>query len=152
MTFGGRCLGFSAPNPEASPEPKQTSDPRGHLEQRSDPATSVSGESNFDSAEEEPRCLEQIGQEGNPDPTEQTTEEEPYQETKTKLDPLTFSTFLRGELWIKPRPPISPIKNLFSELLQFQQTNQNPTTNMAAPISNRAKEIALNKPDSFNGD
>ena len=39
--------------------------------------------------------------------------------------------------------------------MQYQQTNQNPTntnTNMAASISNGAKEIALNKPDSFNGD
>ena len=78
-------------------------------------------------------------------------EEEPYQETETELGPLASSTFLRGELWIKPRPLISPIENLFSQLLQFQQTNQNPTTNMAAPTLNGAKEIALNKPDPFNG-
>ena len=79
-------------------------------------------------------------------------EGEPYQETKTVLDLLASSTFLRGELWTKPRPLNSPIENLILQLLQFQQTNQNPTTNMAAPISNGAKEIALNKPDSFNGD
>ena len=30
-------------------------------------------------------------------------------------------------------------------------TNVNTNTNMATPTSNRAKEIALNKPDSFNG-
>ena len=122
---------------------------------RSDPATSVSGESNFESAEEEPRCLEQTGQEENPNLAEQMIEEEPYRETniKTKLDPLASSTILRGELWTEPRPPISPIDNLFSQLLQYQQVNLNPTnTNMAAPISNGAKEIALNKPDLFNGD
>ena len=81
-------------------------------------------------------------------------EEEPYQETKTELNPLASSTFLRGELWTEPRPPISPIENLFSQLLQYQQTNPNTTnTNtMATPTSNGTKEIALNKPDSFNGD
>ena len=155
--FRGKCFGFSAPDPDSSPEPKQPSDPTGHSGLRSNPATSVSGESNFESAEEEPRCLERTGQEENPNPEEQTTEEEPYQETnnETKLDPLASSTFLRGELWTKPRPPISLIKNLFSQLLQYQQTNLNTTninTNMAAPITNGAKEIALNKPDSFNGD
>ena len=153
----GRRFGFSAPDPDSSPEPKQTSDPTGHSGIRSDPATSISGESNFDSAEEEPRHLEQTGQEENPNLAEQTIEEEPYQETdiKTKLDPLASSTFLRGELWTKLRPPISPIDNLFSQLLQYQQVNPNPTntnTNMATPISNGAKEIALNKPDLFNGD
>ena len=42
------------------------------------------------------------------------TEEEPHQETdnETELDPLASSTFLRGELWTKPRPPISPINNI----------------------------------------
>ena len=79
-------------------------------------------------------------------------EEEPYQETETELDPLASSTIIRGELWTELRLPNSPIKNLFSQLLQFQQMNQNSTTNMAAPISNGAKEIALNKPDLFNGD
>ena len=132
--FRGRCFGFSAPDPDSSPEPKQTSDPTGHSGIRSDPATSISGESNFDSAEEEP-----------------------YQKTdiETELDPLASSTFLRGELWTEPRPPISPINNLFAQLLQYQQANPNPTntnTNMATPISNGAKEIALNKPNSFNGD
>ena len=131
--------------------------PTGHLELRSNPATSVSEELNFHSAEEEPRCLEQTRQEEDPSPTEQMIEEEPYQEieTETELNPLASSTFLRGELWIELRPPITPIENLFSQLLQFQQTNQNlpdTNTNMATPVSNRAKEIALNKPDSFNGD
>ena len=42
-------------------------------------------------------------------------------------------------------------------MLQYQQTNPNTTntntnTNMATPAPNGAKEIALNKPDSFNGD
>ena len=106
----------------------------------------------FQSTEEEPRHLEQTGQEESPSPTEQIIEEEPYQETKTELDPLASSTFFRGELWTEPGPLNSPIKNLISQLLQFQQTNQNPTTNMAAPVSNGAKEIALNKPDLFNGD
>ena len=94
-------------------------------------------------------------QEENPSPTEWTIEEEPYQETETELDPLASSTIIRSELWTEPGPLNSPIKNLFSQLLHYQQTNQNPlppTTNMAAPVSNRAKEIALNKPDSFNGD
>ena len=31
-------------------------------------------------------------------------------------------------------------------------TNTNTNKNMAAPVSNRAKEIALYKPDPFNGD
>ena len=84
-------------------------------------------------------------------------EEEPYQEIdiETELDPLASSTFLGGKLWTKPRPPISPIKNLFSQLLQYQQMNSDPTNtniNMAAPVSNGAKGIALNKPDLFNGD
>ena len=154
MTFRGRRFGFSAPDPDLSPKPKWPSDPTGHSGLRSDPATSVSGESNFESAEEEPRCLEQTGQEENPNPKERTIEEELYQETETKLDPLASSTFLQGELWTKPRPPISPIKNLFSQLLQYQQTNSNITNinTMATPTSNRIKEIALNKPDSFNGD
>ena len=74
-----------------------------------------------------------------------------------KINPLASLTFLRGELWTELRPPISPIKNLFSQLLQYQQANPNTTntntnTNMATPVSNGAKEIALNKPDSFNGD
>ena len=40
-------------------------------------------------------------------------------------------------------------------MLQYQQMNPNTTntnTNMAALTSNGAKEVALNKPDSFNGD
>ena len=106
MTFRGRRFSFSAPDPDPSPKPKQPSDPTGQSGLRSDPATSVSGESDFESAEEEPRCLEQTGQEENPNPEERTIEEEPYRETdnETKLDPLTSSTFLRGELWTKPRP------------------------------------------------
>ena len=155
MMFRGRCFGFSAPDPDSSPKPEWTSDPTGHSGLRSNPATSVSGESNFESAEEEPRCLEQTRQEKNPNLAEQMIEEEPYWETdiKTKLDPLASSTILRGELWTEPRPLISPINNLFSQLLQYQQANLNPTnTNMAAPISNGTKEIALNKPDLFNGD
>ena len=56
--FRGRHFGFSAPEPDSSPEPEQTSDPTGHSGLRSEPATPVSGESNFESAEEEPRCLE----------------------------------------------------------------------------------------------
>ena len=84
-------------------------------------------------------------------------EEEPYQEieTETKQDPLASSTFLEGELWTKLRPPISLIKNLFSQLLQYQQANPYPTNtnvSMALPITNGAKEIALNKPEPFNGD
>ena len=83
--------------------------------------------------------------------------EEPYRETdiETKLDPLASSTSLRGELWTELRPPISLIENLFSQLLQYQQTNLNPTNtniNMATPVSNGAKGIALNKPDLYNGD
>ena len=113
MTFKGRCFGFSAPNPDLSPEPEQTSDPRGHSELRSDPATSVFKESNFQSAEEEPRCLEQTGQEESPSPKEQMIEEEPYQETGTEPNPLASSTIIRGELWTELRPPNSPIKNLF---------------------------------------
>ena len=155
--FRGRHFGFSAPDPDLSHKPEWTSDPTGHSGLRSNPATSVSGESNFNSAEEEPRCLEQTGWEEDPSPTEWTIEEEPYQETdiETKFDPLASSTFLRGELWTEPRLPISLIKNLFSQLLQYQQTNQNPTNtniNMATPIYNGAKEITLNKPDLFNGD
>ena len=115
--FRGRHLGFSVPNSDPSPEPEHTSDPRGHSEQRSNPATSVSGESKLDSTEEEPRHLGQTGQEENLSPTKQLIEKEPYQETNTKLDPLASSTFLRGELWIKPRPLISPIKNFFLQLL-----------------------------------
>ena len=110
----GRCFGFSAPDPDSSPEPEWPSDPTGHSGLRSDPATSVSGESNFESAEEEPRCLEWTGQEENPNPEEWTIEEEPYQETETELDPLASSTFLQGELWTELRPPISLIENLFS--------------------------------------
>ena len=113
MTVRGRRFGFSAPDPDSSPEPKQPSDPTGHSGLRSDPATSVSGESNFESAEEEPRCLEWTGQEENPNLEERTIEEEPYQETETELNPLASSTFLQGELWTEPRPPISPIENLF---------------------------------------
>ena len=150
--FRGRHFGFSAPDPDSSPKPKRPSDPTGHSGLRSEPATSVSGELNFESTEE-PRRLEQTGQEENPNLEEQTIEKEPYQEIETKLDPLASSTFLRGELWTEPRPPISPIENLFSQLLQYQQTNPNTTNinTMAAP-TNGTKEIALNKPDSFNGD
>ena len=152
--FRGRRFSFSAPDPDLSPKPKQLSDPTGHSRVRSDPATSVSGESGFESAEEEPRRLEQTRQEENPNPEEWMIEEEPYQETETKLDPLASSTFSQGELWIKPRPSISPIRNLFSQLLQYQQTNLNTTNinTMAAPTSNGTKEIALNKPNTFNGD
>ena len=103
-------------------------------------------ELNFKSAEEEPRCLEWTGQEENPNPEEQTIEEEAYRETdnETELNPLASSTFLRGELWTELRPPISLIKNLFSQLLQYQQTNLNTTnantnTNMAAPVPNGAR-------------
>ena len=98
--FRGRCFGFSAPDLDSSPKPEWTSDPTGHSGLRSDPATSVFGELNFDSAEEEPRCLEQTGQEENPNLAERTIEEEPYQETdiKTELDLLASSTFLREEL------------------------------------------------------
>ena len=154
MTFRGRCFGFSAPDPDSSPKPERPSDPTGHSGLRSDPAASVSGESNFESAEEEPRCLERTGQEENPNLEERTIEEEPYQETKTELDPLASSTFLQGELWTEPRPPISPIENLFSQLLQYQQMNPNTTNinTMATPTSNGTKEIALKKPNAFNGD
>ena len=106
--FRGRRFCFSAPDPDSSPKPEQTSDPTGHSGLRSGPATSVSGESNSKSAEEEPRRLEQTGQEENPNLEEQTIEEEPYREpdNKTELDPLASSTFLRGELWTKtPNQP-----------------------------------------------
>ena len=146
MTFRGRRFGSSAPDPDSSLRPKRPSDPTGHSGLRSDPATSVSGGSNFESTKEEPRHLEQTGQEENPNLEEWTIEEEPYRETdnETKLDPLASSTSLRGELWTKLRPPISPIKNLFSQLLQYQQTNPNTTnantnTNMATPVPNAAK-------------
>ena len=95
----------------------------------------------------------------DPSPTEWTIEEEHYWEIETKAewDPLASSTFLEGELWTELRPSVSPIENLFSQLLQYQQANQKSTnininTNMALPVSNRAKEIALNKPEPFNGD
>ena len=132
-----------------SPEPEQTSDPTGHSRVRSDPATSVSGESGFESAEENPRY--RTGQEDNPSTGEET--KQPYQESETDLDPLASSTIIRGELWTEPRPPNSPIENLFSQILEFR-SHQNPPTQtniMATPVTNGTKEIALNKPDTYNG-
>ena len=112
--FRRRHLGFSTRD-----EP-ETSDPTRHSEQRSDPATSVSGESGFESAEEKPRY--RTRQEDNPstgEETERPVEEKPYQETETDLDPLASSTIVEGELWTEPRPPNSPIENLFSQILEF---------------------------------
>ena len=137
-----------------SPEPERISDPTGHSRVRSDPATSVSGESGFESAEENPRY--QTGQEDNPSTGEETkwpVEEQPYQESETDLDPLALSTIIRGELWTEPRPPNSPIENLFSQILEFR-SHQNPpaqTNIMAATVTNGTKEIALNKPDAYDG-
>ena len=73
-------------------------------------------------------------------------------ESETDLDPLASSTIIQGELWTEPRPPNSPIDNL-SQLLEFQ-SQQNPPTQtniMATPATNRTKEIALNKPDAYDG-
>ena len=145
--FRRRHLGFSARD-----EP-ETSDPTRHSEQRSDPATSVSGESGFESAEENP-CYRTRPEE-NPSTREETewpVEENPYQEIETNLDPLASSTIIRGGLWTELRPLNSPIENLFSQILEFQ--NQPPQTNtniMAAPVTNRTKGIALNKPDAYDG-
>ena len=74
-------------------------------------------------------------------------------ESETDLDPLASSTIIRGELWTEPRPPNSPIDNLFSQLLEFR-SQQNPPTQtniMATPATNGTKEIALNKPDAYDG-
>ena len=146
MMFRRRHLGFSARD-----EP-ETSDLARHSEQKSDPATSVSGESGFESTEENPRY--RTRQEENPstrEETKQPVEENPYlEESEIDLNPLASSTIIRGELRTKPRPLNSLIKNLFSQILEFQ--NQPPQTNiMAAPVTNGTKEIALNKPDAYDG-
>ena len=152
--FRGRRFGFSAPDQDSSPEPERISDPTGHSRVRSDPATSVSGESGFESAEENPRY--RTGQEDNPSTgeTKWPVEENLYlEESETDLNPLASSTIIRGELWTEPRPPNSPIENLFSQILEFW-SHQNPPTQtniMVAPVTNGTKEIALNKPDTYNG-
>ena len=131
------------------------SDPTGHSRLRTDPATSVSGESDFESAEENPYY--RTGQEENPstrEETKQPVEENPYlEESETNLNPLASSIIIRGELWTELRPPNSPIENLFSQILEFW-SSQNPTphTNiMATPVTNGTKEITLNKPDAYDG-
>ena len=57
MMFRGRCFSFSAPNQDLLPEPEQMSDPRGHLELRSDPAILVSGESDLKALRKNPDTL-----------------------------------------------------------------------------------------------
>ena len=72
-------------------------------------------------------------------------EETPHSEHETESDenPLVSS-----EYFTEPRPaqPASPIENLFSALLDFNQPLSTMATTTPAP-----KEINLNKPETFDG-
>jgi hypothetical protein len=67
---------------------------------------------------------------------------------ETDSDPLAESSY-----WTEPRPnqpPYSPIKNLFANILNFDQSLPINTITMAQPVAG-PKELNLNKPEVFDG-
>jgi hypothetical protein len=73
--FGWKPFTFSAPNPEHKLTPETSP------EQKPDPKTLTSDDSDFESAKESP-ALKLTGQRESPDPRIELVKEKPYLETK----------------------------------------------------------------------
>jgi hypothetical protein len=144
-----RPFQFSAPENELTPKPSP--------EQKLNPETLTSGDSDFESATGSPaprptrELIDTI--EGGPQvKTEwtQTEQIEPIeggpQDNFEEHNPLVESSYFT-EPW--PNPPYSPIKNLITAIWKHNQPITHTLT-MAQPI-NGTKELNLNKPEAFNG-
>jgi hypothetical protein len=124
----------------AAPEPKHELMPETSPEQKADPETVTSGESGFEIAEKS-LALKTEGQRESPDPQTKLVERGPHLGTKTKDDPLSYSSF-----WTKPRPPnpFTLIKNLFASIIDLNrpQTQQISLSTMAQPqTTNGSREL-----------
>jgi hypothetical protein len=134
-------------------------------EQKPDPETLTSGNSDFESAKKSP-ALEPTGQRESPDPQIYLVVEKPYlgtEQTRTEQTELieggpqfefkkTNEPLAKSSYWIKPRPkqPYSPIKNLFASIINLNRSTSINTITMAQP-ANGPKELNLNKPNTFDG-
>jgi Domain of unknown function (DUF4939) len=136
-------------------------------EQKANPETLTSGNSNFESAKES-SALKLTEQRKSPDLQIELVKEKPYLGTKwtrTKQTELieggpqfkfeeTNKLLAESSYWTEPRPeqPYSPIKNLFASILDLNWSTSINTVTMAQPIPiNSSKELNLNKPNTFDG-
>jgi hypothetical protein len=133
--------------------------------QKPDPETLTSGDCNFESAKESP-ALKPTGQRESPDPQIELVEGKLHlgtKRTKTEQTELikgepqfefekTDKPLAKSSYWTEPRPeqPYSPIKNLFTSILNLNQSMSINTITMAQPV-NGSKELNLNKPNTFDG-
>ena len=142
-TFGKRQLRFSAPGPDSELEPET-------LEQKTDPDVYTSGESAFESAEEEPSTIKLKGREEIPSPRTEQEEEISLFDNETDTNPLASSNIWEGTLYTEPRPkpPINPLENLLSNILNY---NLQPEAMANQPNTSSIKEISLNKPEPYDG-
>jgi hypothetical protein len=151
-----RLFKFSAPGNESTPKPSP--------ERKLNPEVVTSGESDFESAKGSPAleptglrespAYEQTGLKEELNPLIESLDEEPTHyllenpEDEPDLDPLIESSY-----FTEPRPnqPLySPIENLFSAIQTFNQPLPIYTITMAQ-LTNRPKELNLNKPEAFDG-
>jgi Ty3 transposon capsid-like protein len=127
-------------------------------EQKPNPETLTSGDSNFESATGSPapkptRNLIDTIEEGPQVETEQTRTEQVElieggpQDNFEEHNPLVESSYFTKP---RPDPPYLPIKNLVTAIRKHNQPITLHTTTMAQPV-NRTKELNLNKPEAFNG-
>jgi hypothetical protein len=109
--FGRKSFMFAAPNPEHEPTPEMSP------EQKPDPETLTSGDSDFESAKESP-ALKPTGQRESQDPQIELVEEKPHlgtEQTETKRTWLieggpqfkfeeTDKPLAESSYWTKPWP------------------------------------------------
>jgi hypothetical protein len=133
--------------------------PKPSPEQKLNPETLTSGDSDFESATGSPapeptrRLIELI--EGGPQvETKQTQTEQiklieggPQLDFKEEHNLLVKSSYFTEP---QPNPPYSPIENLFSAIQKHNQPITLHITTMAQPV-NGTKELNLNKPEAFDG-
>jgi hypothetical protein len=144
-TTSRKLFKFSAPGNKLTPEPSP--------EQKPNPETLTSGDSDFESATGSPapeltrRLINTI--EGGP---QVETEQikffgEGPQDDFEEHHPLVKSSYSTEP---RPDPPYSLIENLFSAIQKHNQPINPHTTTMAQPV-NGTKELNLNKPKAFDG-
>jgi hypothetical protein len=145
-----RLFKFSAPENELTPEPSP--------ERKPNPEVVTSGKSDFESATGSPapkptRRLFNIIKEGPQVITERTEQTKFIEYLKggpqddiEEHDPLVESSYFTEP---QPDPPYSPLKKLFSAIQRHNQPVVQTLT--MAQLTNRSKELNLNKPEPFDG-
>jgi Domain of unknown function (DUF4939) len=148
MTTSRRLFKFSAPGNESTSELSP--------EQKPNPETLTSGDSNFESATgslaHKPTSFIDTIEGGPQVETEQIrTKLVKYLEGGPQDDFEEYNLLVKSSYFTEPQPdpPYSPLKNLFSAI---QRRNQPivQTLTMAQP-ANGSKELNLNKPEAFDG-